>query len=70
MAGGGSDKLIAAIIPSGPEAVLASVREHLAAGADHVVLQPLAGNGRFAAGDLDGLASLLRDVLPAARIFK
>jgi probable F420-dependent oxidoreductase len=66
VAGGGSDKLIAAIIPSGPEAVLASVREHLTAGADHVVLQPLAGNGRFAAGDLDGLASLLRDLLPAA----
>jgi len=65
VAGGGSDKLISAIIPSGPEAVLASVRGHLAAGADHVLLRPLAGNGRFAAGDLDGLASVLKDLLSA-----
>jgi probable F420-dependent oxidoreductase len=61
--GGGSDKLISAIIPAGPEAVRARVREHLDAGADHVVIQPVAEDGRFAAGHLDELASIVADLL-------
>lgn len=59
LADGGSDRLIAAIVPSGPGAVLARVREHLDAGADHVVLQPVAEDGGFAPGQLDELASVV-----------
>jgi hypothetical protein len=40
--------------------------EHFDAGADHVLLQPVAANGRFVAGDLDGLASVLKDLLLVA----
>lgn len=59
IADGGSDRLIPVIVPSGPEAVLARVREHLDAGADHVLVQPVAAGGGFAAGQLDELASVL-----------
>jgi probable F420-dependent oxidoreductase len=62
--GGGSDELTAAIIPYGPALVHTRVREHLEAGADHVLLQPISEDGRFAAGQLDELASLLADLLP------
>jgi probable F420-dependent oxidoreductase len=57
--GEGSDRLIDAIIPHGPARVAERVRQHLAAGADHVVLQPLTAEGTFAAGDLAPLAEAL-----------
>ncbi|HEX3956688.1 MAG TPA: TIGR03620 family F420-dependent LLM class oxidoreductase [Trebonia sp.] len=54
---GGSDGLLSAVTPYGTAALLAGVRAHLDAGADHVVIQPLAPGGGFALGDLDELAS-------------
>jgi probable F420-dependent oxidoreductase len=46
LAGGGSDRLIDAIIPHGtPEQIAEVVRAHLDAGADHVCLQPLGEPG-------------------------
>jgi probable F420-dependent oxidoreductase len=46
IADGGSDRLIDAIIPHGTaEQIAAAVREHLAAGADHVCLQPVGTEG-------------------------
>ncbi|WP_101787293.1 TIGR03620 family F420-dependent LLM class oxidoreductase [Nonomuraea indica] len=45
-AGGGSDRLVDALIAWGdPAAVVKRVRDHLDAGADHVVLQPLGATG-------------------------
>lgn len=61
--GGGSDRLIDAIIPSGRAAVLGRVREHLDAGADHVVIQPVATGGRFALGQLAELADTVAELL-------
>jgi probable F420-dependent oxidoreductase len=58
LADGGSDRLISAVVPHGPEAVSVRLREHLDAGADHVVLQPVTRDGKFAAGDIGELASL------------
>jgi probable F420-dependent oxidoreductase len=44
--GGGSDRLIDAVIPHGTaEQVAAAAQEHLAAGADHVCLQPVGVTG-------------------------
>lgn len=44
--GGGSDRLIDDVVAWGDEeAVAARVRAHLAAGADHVAVQPIAGDG-------------------------
>jgi probable F420-dependent oxidoreductase len=63
IAGGGSDRLIEAIIPSGAPTVLARVREHLDAGADHVVVQPLSETGAFAADQLAELADALAGLL-------
>lgn len=55
--GGGSDRLVDALVPSGDaEAVAHRVAEHFDAGADHVCIQPL-GPGR--AVDLDGFRELL-----------
>ena len=48
----GSDRLLSAVTPYGTAALLAGVRAHLDAGADHVVIQPLAPGGGFALGDL------------------
>src|SRR4051812_21218620 len=46
LAGGGSDRLIDAVIPHGSaEQVAEAVRAHLDAGADHVCLQPLGEEG-------------------------
>jgi len=46
LADGGSDRLIDAVIPHGSaERVAAAVREHFDAGADHVCVQPLGGDG-------------------------
>jgi probable F420-dependent oxidoreductase len=58
----GSDRLIDAIIPHGPARVAERVRQHLAAGADHVVIQPLGPDGKFAASDLGPLAEALAGV--------
>lgn len=45
IAGGGSDRLIDAVVPHGtPEQIAAAVEAHLAAGADHVCLQPVGGD--------------------------
>jgi len=63
IADGGSDRLISAIVPAGPQAVLARVREHLDAGADHVLVQPVLPGGGFAAGQLSELASVLGELL-------
>ena len=62
-ANGGCDRLISTIIPAGPEAVAARIHEHLDAGADHVVVQPVAETGFFAATDLGELASVVADLL-------
>jgi probable F420-dependent oxidoreductase len=46
VAGGGSDRLIDAVIPQGsPERIAEVVHAHLDAGADHVCLQPLGEEG-------------------------
>ncbi len=46
LAGGGSDRLIDALVPQGSAAQIADVvRAHLDAGADHVCLQPLGEKG-------------------------
>ena len=57
VSGAGSDHLLSEITPYGPAALLAGIRAHLDAGADHVVIQPLASGGGFALGDLEELAS-------------
>jgi probable F420-dependent oxidoreductase len=63
---GGSDRLIDAIIPFGASAVAERVRQHLDAGADHVVLQPLDQAGAFAPGQLDALASAVNELMKPA----
>lgn len=60
--GGGSDRLIDAIIPHGPARVAERVRQHLAAGADHVLLQPLTAGGTFAVAGLAPLAEALAGI--------
>jgi probable F420-dependent oxidoreductase len=60
--GGGSDRLMSSIVPNGPAESRTRVKEHLDAGADHVVIQVLDSNGRFASGDLAELASLVGDL--------
>jgi alkanesulfonate monooxygenase SsuD/methylene tetrahydromethanopterin reductase-like flavin-dependent oxidoreductase (luciferase family) len=57
--GGGSDRLIDAVIPRGtPEQIAAAVDEHFAAGADHVCVQPL-GHGEPPVDDYRALAAVL-----------
>jgi probable F420-dependent oxidoreductase len=56
--GGGSERLIADVVPNGPEAAQAGIAAHLRAGADHVVVQVIGAGGTFAAGDLKALADL------------
>jgi probable F420-dependent oxidoreductase len=59
IAGGGSDRLIDAVIPHGSaEAIAEAVREHLDAGADHVCVQPL-GHGPEPVEDYRALARAL-----------
>ena len=59
IAGGGSDRLIDAIIPHGDAGEIASAaREHLTAGADHVCL-PTVGAGRIPRSEWTALASAL-----------
>jgi probable F420-dependent oxidoreductase len=60
LVGGGSDRLVDALVAwGGEEDVAGRVREHLAAGADQVALQPLGS-----AADPDGI-QLLRSLAPA-----
>jgi len=48
LAGGGSDRLVDAVVAWGDvDAVAARIQKHLAAGADHVCLQVLPGGGTF-----------------------
>jgi probable F420-dependent oxidoreductase len=55
----GSDRLIDAVVPHGSaQAVAEAVRAHLAAGADHVALQPL-GHGGAPVADYEALAEAL-----------
>jgi probable F420-dependent oxidoreductase len=59
LAGGGSDRVIDAVIPHGSaEAVAEAIRAHLDAGADHVCLQPL-GHGPHPSEDYRALAAAL-----------
>ena len=60
--GAGSDRLMSRVVPNGPEATVTRLREHLAAGADHVVVQPVTEGGRFDAASLHGLADLVADL--------
>ena len=57
--GAGSDRLIDAIIPHGPSVIAGRTRQHLQAGADHVLLQPLGADGGFAFSGLAALAEAL-----------
>jgi len=60
--GGGSDRLIDAVIPHGsPAAIAEAVALHLEAGADHVCLQPL-GHGPAPVEDYRALAAELLSV--------
>jgi probable F420-dependent oxidoreductase len=63
IANGGSDHLIATITPNGPAESLTRIRQHLDAGADHVVVQLLGPEGKFASGSLGELAELAGDLL-------
>ena len=58
--GGGSDALVDALVPHGTaDAVAASIREHLRAGADHVCIQPLGEAGTIDRRALEVLAPVL-----------
>jgi probable F420-dependent oxidoreductase len=59
VAGHGSDRLLAAVTPHGTPELVAGVAAHLRAGADHVVIQPLADGGGFALDDLPALSAAL-----------
>jgi probable F420-dependent oxidoreductase len=56
--GAGSDRLMSSVVPNGPLALAARLREHLAAGADHVLVQLVTEGGAFDAGGLSDLAEL------------
>jgi probable F420-dependent oxidoreductase len=60
--GAGSDRLISRVIPNGPEATVTRLREHLAAGADHVLVQLVTQEGKFDAAGLRGLEDLVADL--------
>jgi probable F420-dependent oxidoreductase len=60
LAGAGSDRLVDAIVAWGDEAAVAArVREHHDAGADHVLIQPLAADIRGAVRQAEQLARVL-----------
>jgi probable F420-dependent oxidoreductase len=60
IAGGGSDRLVDAIVAWGDEeAIVARVREHLDAGADHVAIQPYAESPASSLEALERLAPAL-----------
>jgi probable F420-dependent oxidoreductase len=59
--GAGSDRLMSSVVPNGPLALTARLREHLAAGADHVLVQLVTEGGAFHGGGLPELAGLVVD---------
>jgi probable F420-dependent oxidoreductase len=59
--GAGSDQLMSSVVPNGPLALSARLGEHLAAGADHVLVQLVAEGGAFDAGGLHELTELVAD---------
>jgi probable F420-dependent oxidoreductase len=59
--GAGSDRLMSSVVPNGPLALTARLREHLMAGADHVLVQLVTDGGAFDAGGLPELAELVAD---------
>ena len=62
LANGGSDRLVDAVIAWGDEgSIKRRVEEYLAAGADHVGIQPLTSGGRFPSLELRELAPALLD---------
>lgn len=62
IADGGSDRLVHAVVPSGAAATMATVRAHLDAGADHVVIQPLSASGAFDIKQLGELSDVVADL--------
>jgi probable F420-dependent oxidoreductase len=62
IADGGSDRLVDTVIPSGAAAG-STIRAHLDAGADHVVVQPLDASGAFDVTQLSELADAVGDLL-------
>jgi probable F420-dependent oxidoreductase len=62
LAGTGSERLISQIIPNGPAALRQRIRDHLDAGADHVVIQPL-GDGVFDPAALRDLAAVVAEFM-------
>jgi probable F420-dependent oxidoreductase len=62
IAGAGSDRLISQVVPNGPVAIATRLHEHLAAGADHVLVQLVTEGGKFDAGGLHALADLIADL--------
>jgi probable F420-dependent oxidoreductase len=62
-ADGGSQRLVDAIVAWGDEEAIAGrVREHLAAGADHVAIQAYAENANAALAQLERLAPALLEL--------
>jgi probable F420-dependent oxidoreductase len=60
LAGTASDRVVDAVVPWGDaEHVADRIREHLAAGADHVCVQVITDTGRFPTGDYRELAEAL-----------
>jgi probable F420-dependent oxidoreductase len=60
---GGSDRLVDALVAwGGEDAIRARVRAHLDAGADHVCLQPIGGDGGLGVEQLRELAPALLDL--------
>jgi hypothetical protein len=49
---------MSSVVPNGPLALAARLREHLAAGADHVLVQLVTDGGAFDAGGLPELTEL------------
>jgi probable F420-dependent oxidoreductase len=62
LAGTGSERLISQVIPNGPAALRQRISDHLDAGADHVVIQPL-GTGVFDPAALRDLAAVVAEFM-------
>jgi hypothetical protein len=53
---------MSSVVPNGPVDTAVRLREHLAAGADHVLVQLLTEGGAFDAGGLPELTELVADI--------
>src|ERR1700761_51826 len=62
LAGTGSKRLISQVIPNGPAALRQRISDHLDAGADHVVIQPL-GAGVFDPAAVRDLAAVVAEFI-------